>query len=193
MTQPCDTGYSLRQFRKRYSPWFVVLIAAMTFTVFGPSSVFWYVWLDVRSVEVTSDLMVKADRKIQQDFWGRFTVELRAVQNDDFICSGNADLPAIRYRSAANKKNPLVMSLRKWASLNHPSEVATCLRNGFQADRPYYLVTCHSALLGSVRVPIAQRCVHSDWFAPSTRAIEALRRVSSRELSMLKKEPAYAN
>ena len=156
----------MRGFRTRNRSPLIWIILAFFLAAYGPSAVFKWVWVDLRSVTVTPDLRVIADRVFRRDFTGSFTVGVRRASDSRLICAGSPQPPTINYKLAANAANPVSFGLWEWASLDEPWEVDNCLRRGLVAGETFYLNTCHLAY-GPWGIMIARRCVQSNNFTPA--------------------------
>ena len=156
----------MRGFRTRNRSPLIWIILAFFLAAYGPSAVFEWVWVDLRSVTVTPDLRVIADRVFRRDFTGSFTVGVRRASDSRLICAGSPQPPTINYKLAANAANPVSFGLWEWASLDEPWEVDNCLRRGLAAGETFYLNTCHLAY-GPWGIMIARRCVQSNNFTPA--------------------------
>jgi len=164
----------LAGFRARNGVSFPAIAICMALLFFGPTVLFKYIWIDLRSVTVSEDLQVEADRVIWNDFIGSFSVTLSRASDHRFICSGGPEPETFPYRAAASVRNPLNFDLWEWASLDENWEVRTCLARGLSAGAAIYITTCHKAF-GPFGVMLGRRCVNSNVFTPSRAAIQAAR------------------
>lgn len=160
-------------FRQRHRGIVPILILTTFLLGYVPSFVFKFVWLNLRSVEVSEDLGIEANRNIIMDFKGSYSVEIRRVSDHKLICSGEPTPRLINYQKRASLTNPYVSDLWDWAALDNPWKIGFCVNNGLVSDESFYLITCHFAY-GIFNILLGKRCVKSNVFTPTDEAIPKL-------------------
>lgn len=160
-------------FRRRHNGFVMPLILAMLVLGYVPSLAFKAIWLDLRSVEVSDDLVVTVDRSIKRNFTGSFTVEVRRSEDHRLMCSGEPEPRLINYKKRAGLRNPISFSFRDWASFEETWEPRRCVANGLIADTSFYIETCHFSY-GVFGIQLGKRCVRSNDFTPTGAAISRM-------------------
>lgn len=135
-------------------------ILALALWIFAPPLLMRHAFFDLRSVSVSDDLTVTADRVIRRDFEGRFSISVRDAAGG-LICAPSAP-EWFLYSAASNATNPVVRPLWWW--LGSHAALADCMARGMGGGIRY-LVTCHSAKWRGII--FGPRCVDSNLFTVS--------------------------
>ena len=164
-------------FRETHRNGVMIFMLILFVALYAPSMMFKYIWMDLRSVTVGSDLSVIVDRRINMDFTGSYSVILRRALDERIICSGQSSEPElIPYNTDANKTNPVPYSLPEWAGWNETWQAELCAARGLNTEDHFYIITCHEAWLAH-RFKIARRCVSSNVFTPTPDAVRKFRQM----------------
>lgn len=138
---------------------FIPIVLALAYL--APSALMPWVWIDLRSVEISSapsaqQAMVDADRSTYFPFVGRFEIEFRDAKTDLPVCV----IASAPFGYKAWKSGPVHKGLWWWA--DGRGQLQRCVNDGLE-DGTFYAVTCHNVLIfGSVS--IARRCKRSNDF-----------------------------
>lgn len=162
---------NLQQYRHRHGrlPLFLILV---WLALFGPTALFKYIWLDLRSVSVDEQMLVHADRVIRQDFEGSFKVVLRNWGTGEIVCKAGSKR-SFPYVASASRVNPIDMPFWQWMGMDATYERLGCLSYGLSHSVPYYIVTCHYAH-APYGFKYGRRCVSSKKFTITEVAFSEL-------------------
>ena len=142
---------------RRHNNWLTWAMLALAIWIFAPPVLMRHLFIDLRSVEVSPDLTVTADRIIRRDFEGRFLATVRD-EAGTIVCTAGSD-GWIAYSTDANAANPVIRPLWWW--LGSREALADCIDRGL-AGGERYIVTCQWAKWRGI--VFGPRCVDSDRF-----------------------------
>lgn len=162
MSKWLNESNTVRTLKQRNTPltWFVLFISFMFFI---PSLLVEYIWIDLRSVEVTNpsvdleSVIIDVDRTVLRDFRGTYTVTIRTDEGQ-YVCSGK---PSTSIGYNTNERLPEPVTLTWW--IGGKRTMDSCRIDGFSIGR-YQIETCHKVLITQAEIPIAGRCVMSNIF-----------------------------